>query len=109
MSRSLSLYLDLLRFGSCLAVFIGHLLFNVKWSGIRGGNLSIVNDAVVCFFVLSGLASCRIAGGRRRADRIAYSPALTGLPSHRLVLATSGLVLAWLCRQTGVATPAGLR
>jgi hypothetical protein len=31
------------------------------------------------------------------------------LPSHRLVLATSGLVLAWLCRQTGVATPAGLR
>jgi hypothetical protein len=41
--------------------------------------------------------------------RAVLNPSLTGLPSHRIVLATSGLVLAWLCRQTGVVTPAGLR
>ena len=41
--------------------------------------------------------------------RVVLIPSLTGLPSHRIVLATSGLVLAWLCRQTGVMTLAGLR
>jgi len=36
---------------------------------------------------------------------------LTGSPSHRIVLATSGLVFARLCRQTDVVTlaPAGIR
>jgi len=55
MPRSLSIYLDLLRFGAALAVFIGHLLTNVKWSGVKDSTLSIQNDAVVCFFVLSGM------------------------------------------------------
>jgi len=36
---------------------------------------------------------------------------LTGSPSHRIVLPPSGLVFAWLCRQTGAmaAALAGLR
>jgi peptidoglycan/LPS O-acetylase OafA/YrhL len=55
MPGSLSTYLDLLRFGAALAVFIGHLVTNAKWSGIEGQTLSIQNDAVVCFFVLSGM------------------------------------------------------
>src|SRR5262249_47186410 len=46
---------DLLRFGAALAVFIGHLLTNAKWSGAENNALAIQNDAVVCFFVLSGL------------------------------------------------------
>jgi hypothetical protein len=41
--------------------------------------------------------------------RVVLIPSLTGSPSHRIVLATSGLVFAWLFRQTGVATPAGIR
>ena len=36
--------------------------------------------------------------------RVVLIPSLTGLPSHRIVLATSGLVFAWLCRQTDVVT-----
>jgi len=55
MPSSLSTYLDLLRFGAALAVFIGHLLTNAKWSGMQHSALSIQNDAVVCFFVLSGM------------------------------------------------------
>jgi hypothetical protein len=41
--------------------------------------------------------------------RVVLISSLTGLPSHRIVLATSRLVLVWQCRQTGVMTPAGLR
>ena len=55
MPSSLSTYLDLLRFGAALAVFIGHMVTNAKWSGIQGHTLSIQNDAMVCFFVLSGM------------------------------------------------------
>jgi hypothetical protein len=38
--------------------------------------------------------------------RVVLIPSLTGSPSHRIVLATSGLVFAWLCGQTGAMTPA---
>ena len=65
-SGSLSLYLDLLRFGSALAVFIGHLFSNAIWSGGQGWSPSIQNDAVVCFFVLSGFVIGFVAEQKER-------------------------------------------
>jgi hypothetical protein len=48
-------------------------------------------------FCLSGFDALDIG-------RVILIPSLTGSPSHRIVLATSGLVLAWLYRQTDVVT-----
>jgi len=52
---TLSIYLDLLRLAAALAVFFGHLFTNARWTGFHNDHLSIQNDAVICFFVLSGL------------------------------------------------------
>jgi peptidoglycan/LPS O-acetylase OafA/YrhL len=55
LSRTLSVYLDLLRLLAALAVFGGHLFTNARWSGFHNKALAIQNDAVICFFILSGM------------------------------------------------------
>jgi peptidoglycan/LPS O-acetylase OafA/YrhL len=54
MSRSLSIYLDLLRFAAAMAVFGGHLVTHAHLIGYLNETVQIQNDAVVWFFVLSG-------------------------------------------------------
>ena len=54
MPRSLSTYLDLLRFTAACAVFGGHLATNPQWVGFQNDAFLIQNDAVIGFFVLSG-------------------------------------------------------
>jgi peptidoglycan/LPS O-acetylase OafA/YrhL len=53
--RSLSVYLDLLRFSAAMAVFIGHILSNEHWIGVPYYDVTFQEDAVTWFFVLSGM------------------------------------------------------
>ena len=78
MSRGFSLYLDALRFGAALVVALSHLAYprftEGRWIWIRELNLG--SDAVVIFFVLSGLVISHsvsregIGPGRYAFDRI---------------------------------------
>ena len=63
MSRGFSLYLDILRFWAAFVVLMSHLAYprfsEGRWLWIRELNLG--SDAVVVFFVLSGLVIAHVA------------------------------------------------
>ena len=67
MSRPLSIYLDLVRFGAAFVVLLSHLAY----SRFTGGSYSFLreynqgSDAVVLFFVLSGLVIAYTTDAKR--------------------------------------------
>lgn len=69
MNRGFSLYLDLLRFGAAVAVAVTHLAY----TELSGGQLAawrlVGNDAVMVFFVLSGLVIAHVATTKETALR----------------------------------------
>lgn len=63
MTRGFSLYLDFLRFGAAFIVLLSHIAYprfsDGRWLWIRELNLG--SDAVIVFFVLSGLVIAHVA------------------------------------------------
>ncbi|PWJ15031.1 acyltransferase family protein [Jannaschia seohaensis] len=101
LSRGLSLYLEALRIGAALAVFLTHLsdsrLTGGRWEWFL--RLELGRDAVVVFFVLSGLIVARAAGRSGVTGRGFVFDRLTRLWS----VALPALVLGWLLDRWGVA------
>lgn len=67
MTRGLSIYLDLLRFGAAFVVLMSHFAYarytDGRWLWIRELNLG--SDAVIVFFVLSGLVIALVAARKQ--------------------------------------------
>lgn len=69
MSSALSVYLDLLRLGAALLVFVHHAAYprlGGQWLSALGG---LGHDAVVVFFVLSGFVIAQVTGSSERSGR----------------------------------------
>ena len=72
MPRSTSIYLDLVRFLAATTVFIGHANFDEITGGLpylSGLNMATANDAVIVFFVLSGLVIAYVADTKENTLR----------------------------------------
>src|ERR1700680_3766033 len=72
MPRSTSIYLDLVRFLAATTVFVAHANFDRFTGGLpflsRLG-MDIANDAVIVFFVLSGLVIAYVANTKENTLR----------------------------------------
>lgn len=101
MSRGLSLYLDLLRVLAALAVLLSHAAYarftDGRWLWLRELNLG--SDAVVVFFVLSGLVIAFVAQTK--------DTTLGGFAFNRatriLSVALPALLLGWALDRIGAA------
>jgi peptidoglycan/LPS O-acetylase OafA/YrhL len=72
MNRSTSIYLDLVRFLAATTVLIGHANFDELTGGLpylSGLNMATANDAVIVFFVLSGLVIAYVADTKENTLR----------------------------------------
>lgn len=99
MKKELSTYLDLLRFGAAIVVFVGHL----SWRAISGGFLWRLphygHSAVIVFFVLSGFV-IQYAADTKERTLLDYSAArLARL--YSVVL--PALLLTAICDAIGTA------
>jgi len=99
MRRDLSAYLDLLRLGAALAVFISH----VSWRQLSGGFLwqlrFIGHDAVMTFFVLSGFVIQYAVATKEKTLREYEIARLARL--YSVVL--PALILTFLLDRVGIA------
>ncbi|RKF15115.1 acyltransferase [Roseovarius spongiae] len=95
MSRGFSTYLDLLRFGAALVVLLSHFGYarysGGRWLWVRELNLG--SDAVVVFFVLSGLVIALVADRKRTGGRGFAFDRLTRLWSVALPALAIGFAL----------------
>lgn len=69
MNRGLSLYLDLVRFLAALAVLITHLAYPELSGGMLLPWRAVGNDAVMVFFVLSGLVIAHVSATKEHGLR----------------------------------------
>lgn len=105
MTRSFSLYLDLLRFGAAMLVLLSHFAY----PRFSGGDLLILrelnlgSDAVVLFFVLSGFVIAYCADQKdRNLQEFAFNRA-----TRIFSVALPALILTYICDQIGAwAAPA---
>ena len=93
MNRGTSLYLDLVRFGAALVVFLGHLSSPAFTGGFLAPLAAWLSAAVMVFFVLSGFViahvtdDCEVSAGDYAVARLAriYSVALPALVATALL------------------------
>jgi peptidoglycan/LPS O-acetylase OafA/YrhL len=68
-SRSLSIYLDLVRFAAAMTVFVSHMSFQRFTGGLFWQLKPLATDAVAVFFVLSGFVVAHVTAGREHTAR----------------------------------------
>ena len=71
MKPALSLYLDAVRFGAAMVVYLGHLALasdpafvSPGFSAALSGVAACIDEAVIIFFVLSGFVIAHATGAR---------------------------------------------
>ncbi len=99
MTRGFSIYLDLLRFGAAFVVLLSHFAYprysEGRWLWVRDLNLG--SDAVIVFFVLSGLVIALVAERKRTGLRGFAFDRITRLVS----VAFPALVIGFLLDRAG--------
>jgi peptidoglycan/LPS O-acetylase OafA/YrhL len=95
MSRTLSIYLDIVRFNAALVVFLGHAAQRRGPGGGTGGFLwqfTVFSfDAVTIFFVLSGFVIAHVVCTRDRSPRQYF----TNRAARIYSVAVPAIVLTW--------------
>ena len=101
MTRGFSHYLDVLRFGAAFVVLVSHFAYPRFTDGrhIWVRDLNLGSDAVVLFFVLSGLVIAFVAQTKDHTARAFAFNRLTRL----LSVAAPALVLGYALDRTGAA------
>lgn len=97
MSPAFSLYLDLLRFGTALLVVLSHLGIKELGGDTMTAFRNIGNDAVMIFFVLSGLVIAYVVDQREHTIKDYATSRLARLWS----VAVPALALTWLLDVAG--------
>ena len=104
MNRGVSLYLDLVRFGAAMIVFLGHVARQTFTEGFLWQAATYMDTAVIIFFVLSGYVIAHVLHDKERTPK-AY---IIARVSRLYSVVVPALIVTAVCDSIGIAADPAL-